>query len=53
MYNNDQTKALQEHTSEWLSAVKNDNISETVKNKPEDLRNCLRFHEYRYYVHPV
>jgi DNA ligase (NAD+) len=50
MYNNEQTKALQQHTSEWLSASKNDNISETVKNKTEDLRNCLRFHEYRYYV---
>lgn len=50
MYNNEQTKVLQQHTSEWLSAVKNDNILETVKNKTEDLRNCLRFHEYRYYV---
>ena len=50
MYNNEQTKALQQHTSEWLSAVKNESISETVKSKTEDLRNCLRFHEYRYYV---
>ncbi len=50
MYNNEQTKALQQHTSEWLSAVKSENISETVKNQTEDLRNCLRFHEYRYYV---
>ncbi len=50
MYNNEQTKALQQHTSEWLSSLKNDNISELVKSKTEDLRNCLRFHEYRYYV---
>ena len=50
MYNNEQTKALQQHTSEWLSAAKTDNISEIVKYKTEDLRNCLRFHEYRYYV---
>jgi DNA ligase (NAD+) len=50
MYNSEQTKALQQHTSEWLSSVKNDNISALVKNKIEDLRNCLRFHEYRYYV---
>ena len=50
MYNNEQTKALQQHTAEWLSALKNDNISDTVKKKTEDLRNCLRFHEYRYYV---
>ncbi len=50
MYNTEQTKALQQQTSEWLSAVKNDDISDIVKNKTEDLRNCLRFHEYRYYV---
>jgi len=50
MYNNQQTKALQQHTSEWLASSKDDNISTTVKNKTEDLRNVLRFHEYRYYV---
>jgi DNA ligase (NAD+) len=50
MYNNEQTKALQQHTSEWLAASKKENIFDEVKNKAEDLRNCLRFHEYRYYV---
>ena len=50
MYNNEQTKALQQHTSEWLSAAKTENILDKVKNQTEDLRNCLRFHEYRYYV---
>ncbi len=50
MYNSEQTIALQQQTSEWLSNVKNDDISDIVKNNTEDLRNCLRFHEYRYYV---
>lgn len=50
MYNNDQTKALQEQTSEWLSAAKTANIASLVEDKTEALRNCLRFHEYRYYV---
>jgi len=50
MYNNEQTKELQQHSSEWLSATKADGIAEKVKNNTEDLRNCLRFHEYRYYV---
>jgi DNA ligase (NAD+) len=50
MYNNEQTKALQQHTSEWLASSKDEKISTTVKNKTEELRNVLRFHEYRYYV---
>ncbi|MBL7701442.1 MAG: NAD-dependent DNA ligase LigA [Ferruginibacter sp.] len=50
MYNNDQTKALQQQTSEWLSAAKKPDITDLVTNKTEALRNCLRFHEYRYYV---
>jgi DNA ligase (NAD+) len=50
MYNSDQTKALQEKTSEWLITVNAANISEIEKDNIEDLRNCLRFHEYRYYV---
>jgi DNA ligase (NAD+) len=50
MYNNEQTKALQQHSSEWLSAIKNDNISGSLKKRIEELRNVLRFHEYRYYV---
>ena len=50
MYNNDQTKALQQHTSEWLALSKDENILDAVKNKTEELRNSLRFHEYRYYV---
>ncbi|MEO6252725.1 MAG: NAD-dependent DNA ligase LigA [Ferruginibacter sp.] len=50
MYNNEQTKILQQHSSEWLSIIKRDEISDTVKKRTEELRNVLRFHEYRYYV---
>ncbi|MBK8519509.1 MAG: NAD-dependent DNA ligase LigA [Chitinophagaceae bacterium] len=50
MYNNEQTIALQKKTTEWLANVNASNISGIVKNNTEDLRNCLRFHEYRYYV---
>ncbi len=50
MYNPTQTKDFQKNTGEWLSSAKKENISETVKNKIGGLRNCLRFHEYRYYV---
>ena len=50
MYNSDQTITLQKNTAEWLSAAKDENILNQVKSKTEGLRNCLRFHEYRYYV---
>jgi DNA ligase (NAD+) len=50
MYNPTQTKALQKNTGDWLSAAKAGSINDLIKNKTEDLRNCLRFHEYRYYV---
>ena len=50
MYNSEQTLAFQKKTSEWLVTVHAANISHTVKDNIEDLRNCLRFHEYRYYV---
>ncbi len=50
MYNSEQTKVLQQHTSEWLASLKDENIAAKVNSKTEDLRNCLRFHEYRYYV---
>ena len=47
MYNSEQTIALQKNTTDWLSALKTENLLETIKNKSEDLRNVLRFHEYR------
>jgi DNA ligase (NAD+) len=50
MYNPTQTKALQKNTGDWLAAAKAGKINDLIKNKTEDLRDCLRFHEYRYYV---
>ncbi len=50
MYDQTQTKAYQKNTGEWLSHATSENIFDQVKNNTEDLRNCLRFHEYRYYV---
>ena len=50
MYNNEQTKALQSSTAWWLSHAKAADIFDTLKTKTEELRNCLRFHENRYYV---
>ena len=50
MYNNDQTITLQNKTTGWLATVNATNISDIVKNNTEDIRNILRFHEYRYYV---
>jgi len=50
MYNSSQTKALQKSTGEWLSAAGDKNIVDKIKKHIEELRGCLRFHEYRYYV---
>ncbi|MBK8609208.1 MAG: NAD-dependent DNA ligase LigA [Chitinophagaceae bacterium] len=50
MYNSEQTKALQKKTEAWLVAANAGNMSEIVEDNIEDLRYCLRFHEYRYYV---
>lgn len=50
MYNNEQTKVLQKKTAEWLITANAANVSEIIKDNIEELRNCLRFHEYRYYV---
>ncbi|MCO5237651.1 MAG: NAD-dependent DNA ligase LigA [Chitinophagaceae bacterium] len=44
MYNNEQTKQLQQHT---LSFLKSSGIE---AHDIHSLRNVLRFHEYRYYV---
>jgi DNA ligase (NAD+) len=45
MYDNQQTKFLQEQTSQFLKTI------DTITHKNiEELRNALRFHEYRYYV---
>ncbi|MGB5008163.1 MAG: NAD-dependent DNA ligase LigA [Ferruginibacter sp.] len=50
MYNNEQTKVLQKNTENWLKSAKASTISEIQKDHIDDLRTCLRFHEYRYYV---
>lgn len=50
MYNQQQTNALQQLTYEWLDALDKDDARETALHKTEELRNLLRFHEYRYYV---
>ena len=50
MYNSEQTLALQKKTKEWLATVNAVNILGIIRDNTEDLRNSLRFHEYRYYV---
>lgn len=50
MYNKKQTIELQNNTTEWISKINAANVNEIVKDNIENLRNCLRFHEYRYYV---
>ncbi len=47
MYNTNQTKDYQNTTSQFLQLVNN---TAAVLPIIEDLRNVLRFHEYRYYV---
>jgi DNA ligase (NAD+) len=46
MYTPQQKKALQQQTTYFLSTLNNDD----AKNKIEEIRNVLRFHEYQYYV---
>ena len=46
MYDPQQTKQLQEASIRWLGRVE----SAPAQHEIEDLRNILRFHEYRYYV---
>ena len=46
MYNNEETKLLLAQTNKWLNA----NIKKMAAYTINDLREILRFHEYRYYV---
>jgi len=50
MYNNEQTKTLQQTTKDWLASLKTKNTNTVTAKNIESLRNSLRFHEYRYYV---
>ena len=47
MYNGNQVKQLQQHTEELILFQKH---NEDANEKIDDLKNVLRFHEYRYYV---
>lgn len=47
MYTTEQTRKLQEKTKFWQEHISN---PEYVAKHPEELRDVLRFHEYRYYI---
>src|ERR1700744_5785036 len=47
MYSSDQTQRLQQQTADLLSGVTNKSLD---KARVEDLREVLRFHEYRYAI---
>lgn len=47
MYSKEQTSKLQTATNNFLKELKSSSIP---KNKIENLRDVLRFHEYRYYI---
>ncbi|MBL0183739.1 MAG: NAD-dependent DNA ligase LigA [Chitinophagaceae bacterium] len=50
MYDSRQTKELQKKTTGWLSIAKDPKHGDVNKKNIDELRDCLRFHEYRYYV---
>ncbi len=50
MYNKEQTKNLQQKTTDWLLKINKENAATVTQPSIEDLRAILRFHEYRYYV---
>ena len=50
MYDKEQTKILQQQTTEWLASISAINSKEIIAANIESLRDILRFHEYRYYV---
>lgn len=47
MYSNEVTKSLQESTLQLLNATKEGKV---ISSQLGDLRDVLRFHEYRYYI---
>src|SRR5690242_17427233 len=47
MYSPEQTKKLQQQTNNLLAASKTHHLE---KNKLEELKDVLRFHEYRYAI---
>lgn len=50
MYQQQQTTAFQQKTTEWLLEIHAENIANVFVDNIEELRDILRFHEYRYYV---
>jgi DNA ligase (NAD+) len=50
MYNDAQTNNLQQLTKQLLSSTNTINKKDLSKTGIEELRNVLRFHEYRYYI---
>ena len=50
MYNQKQVSEFNKQTSGWLSMLHDKHIDEKIKEGIEELRNTIRFHEYRYYV---
>ena len=50
MYNQSESKILQQQTQQWLAFKDSKTISEKIAAGIDNLRNVLRFHEYRYYV---
>ncbi len=47
MYNQEQTIRLQKITADWISTLKS---TGNTANNIDELKDLLRFHEYRYYV---
>ena len=50
MYKQQQTTELKQQTEEWLLLSKSGKSGENVLSNIDNLREILRFHEYRYYV---
>ena len=50
MYDKDQTRKFQTQTTIWLQQAKTLDANNVTKENVEELKNVLRFHEYRYYV---
>ena len=50
MYDKEQTKNLQQKTTDWLLTINKESAATVSLQSIEDLRAILRFHEYRYYV---
>ena len=48
-----QINELKKSTEKWLSVAIDEHIENIIKDDIEGLRNCLRFHENRYYVQNV